>query len=281
MSESAAAFGPQSPWPPAPPRPSLPRMLGNETAKSLLVLWAHRATLVPELLVLVVFFLFVQFFIGGGRLVEPLYASTLLGFASYALAYIVTLKMVAGTLEEMNAGTLEQVHLSPLPAWALSVGRLAAAVIEAISLTVLVSGALILVLGIHFAYRWEALLPVALTILDVAGFGLLLGGLALRVPSIGAILHVMQGIVLFLNGSFVPVGLFPAWLQLVARLLPTTLGVEVTRSVLLQGQPLSAAWFDHRLLWLLVHSAAMLVIGAALYKSSIRRALRDGKLGPQ
>src|SRR5712692_7995981 len=181
MSESAAAFGPQSPWPPAPPRPSLPRMLGNETAKSLLVLWAHRATLVPELLVLVVFFLFVQFFIGGGRLVEPLYASTLLGFASYALAYIVTLKMVAGTLEEMNAGTLEQVHLSPLPAWTLSFGRLAAAVIEAVGLTASVSVGLILVLDIRFTYRLDAVVPVALTIVDVAGFGLLLGAVAIRV----------------------------------------------------------------------------------------------------
>jgi ABC-2 type transport system permease protein len=263
------------------PDPSLVRMLANETVKSLLVLWANRATLVPELAVLVVFFLFVQFVIGGGRLVPAVYAPTLLGFASYALAYIVTLKTVAGTLEELNAGTLEQMHLSPLPAWALSLGRLSGAAIEAVGLTVLVSGALIVALRIQFTYRLDAVVPIALTILDVAGFGLLLGGLALRVPSIGAILHVMQGIVMFLNGSFVPVDLFPAWLQLVARLLPTSLGVEITRSVLLQDASLSTAWFDHGLVWLLAHSAAMLVIGGAVYQSSIRRALRDGSLGPR
>jgi ABC-2 type transport system permease protein len=110
--------------------PSVARMLGNETAKSLLVLWANRATLVAELAVLVVFFVFVQFLIGGGRLIEAVFAPTLLGFAAYALAYIVTLKMVAGTLEELNAGTLEQIHLSPLPAWALSMGRVVATAIE-------------------------------------------------------------------------------------------------------------------------------------------------------
>jgi ABC-2 type transport system permease protein len=250
-------------------QPSLLRMLGNETAKGLLVLWANRLTLVPELVVLVVFFLFVQLVIGDGQLVQAVYAPTLLGFASYALAYVVTLKMVAGTLEELNAGTLEQIHLSPLPAWALSLGRLAAATIEAVSLTAVVSGALILALGIHFTYRLEALVPIVLTIVDVAGFGLLLGGLALRVPSIGAILHVMQGIVIFLNGAFVPVGLFPGWLQLVARLLPTTLGVEVTRTVLLQEQTLSVTWFDYRLPWLLAHSAALLTIGAAVHQSSV------------
>jgi ABC-2 type transport system permease protein len=280
MAESAAVVS-RIPPVAAQPRPSLLRMLGNETAKSLLVLWANRATLVPELGVLVVFFVFVQLFVGGGRLVEALYAPTLLGFASYGFAYVVTLKMVAGTLEEMNAGTLEQVHLSPLPAWALAVGRLAAAVVEAVGLTALVSGALVLALGIHFTYRPDALVPVALTVLDVAGFGLLLGGLALRLPTIGAVLHVAQGIVLFLNGSFVPVGLFPEWLRLVARLLPTTLGVEVSRAVLLEGWPMSVAWLDGSLPWLLAHSAAMLVVGGAVYQSSIERALRAGRLGPR
>ena len=241
------------------------------------MLWTNRAMLVPELVVLVVFFVFAQFLIGGRRLVEAVFAPTLLGFAAYALTYIVTLKMVAGTLKEMNAGTLEQVHLSPLPAWVLSLGRLTAAAIEATALTALVSGALILVLCIQFTYRPDALVPVALTMLDVAGFGLLLGGLAVRVPGIGAILHVMQGVVLFLNGSFVPVNLFPDWVQLLARLLPTTLGVEVTRTILLQGQSLGATWSDASLPWLLAHGALLFVIGGAVYQSSVS----PGGVGPR
>ncbi len=265
----------------ARPRPPLIRMLGNETSKGLLVLWAHRGTLVPEMGVLVVFYVFIQFFIGGGRLVHALFAPTLLAFAAYSLIYIVTLKTVAGTLEEMNAGTLEQIHLSPLPSWTLSLGRLAAAVIEAVGLTALVGFGLIAVLGIHFTYRFDAVVPVVLTVLDVAGYGLLLGALAIRVNSIGAVLHVLQSIVLFLNGAFVPVSLFPGWLQLVARLLPTTLGVEVSRKILLQGGSLASTWSDRSLVWLLVHSIAMLMVGAVTYQLSIRRALRQGRLGPR
>src|SRR5215471_13707811 len=261
-------------------RSSVARMLGNETVKGLLVTWANWGTLVAALAVLVVFYLFVQFLIGAGRLVPALYAPTLLGFSAYALAYMVSLKAVAGTLEEMNAGTLEQMHLSPLPSWALSLGRLAA-VIEAVSLTALVSAGLILVLGIDISYRIDALVPLTLTILDVAGFGLLLGALAIRVASIGAILHVMQGVVLLLNGSFVPVSLFPSGLQVVSRLLPTTLGVEVGRRILLQGWSLSAVWSDLSLLWLLIHSSAMLVLGALFYQRSILRALHEGRLGPR
>ena len=280
MPEAVAVNAKTSSTPVLPPR-SLPLMLTNETAKGLLILRANLGTLIPEIAVLVVFYLFIQFFIGGGRMVQSLYAPSLLGFSAYALSWIVTLKMVAGTLEEMNAGTLEQVHLSPLPAWTLSLGRLAATLIEAVGLTALVSTGLILALGIHFTYRLDALVPVGLTLLDIAGFGLLLGALAIRVASIGAILHVLQSIVLFLNGSFVPVSLFPGWLQLVARLLPTTLGIEVSRKILLQGGSLVSAWSDGSLIWLVLHSATLLIAGVVAYQLSIRAALRDGRLGPR
>jgi ABC-2 type transport system permease protein len=263
------------------PRGSIPRMVSNETRKGLLALRANWRTLIPELAALVVFYVLLQFFIGGGRIVHAILAPTLLGFAFYSLVYVVTLRMVAGTLEEMNAGTLEQIHLSPLPSWALSVGRLAAATVEAVGVTALVSIGLILVLGIHFTYRLDAIAAAALSLLDVVGFGLLLGGLAVRVNSIGAVLHVMQSTVMFLNGAFVPVILFPGWLQLLARLLPTTLGVEVERKILLQGASLASAWSDGSLAWLLVHAALMFTVGAVVYQLSIRRALRLGRLGPR
>lgn len=41
----------------ARPGPSLARMVGNEVAKGLLSLWANRTTLVPELAVLVAYYI--------------------------------------------------------------------------------------------------------------------------------------------------------------------------------------------------------------------------------
>ena len=257
------------------------RMLGNETDKGLLTLWAHRGTLLPELAGLGALYLFFQFIIGGGHLVHAIFAPTLLGFAAYSFAYLLTLKTVAGTLEEMNTGTLEQSHLSPLPAWLLSVGRLGAALVEGLVVTGLIMAALVLILGIDLPPRWQAMVPATLTVLDIAGFALLLGGLALAITSIGAVLHVLQGIILMLNGSLVPVNLFPAWLEVIARLLPSTLGVEVTRKVLVGGQSLPATWSDHSLLWLLLHTAGMLLVGSAIYQWNIRQALRNGRLGPR
>lgn len=115
----------------------------------------------------------------------------------------------------------------------------------------------------------------------MAGFGLLLGALAIRVSSIGAILHVLQGIVVFLNGSFVPVNLYPSWMQLLANLMPTTLGVQVMRKLLIQDVSLASTWSDHSLIWLSVQSLATLAVGAVTYQLAIRRALREGRLGPR
>lgn len=262
-------------------RPSPVLMLGNETSKGLILLWDNRRTILPELSALFVFYFLIQFLVGGGRIVQALLAPTLIAFALYAVLYIVTLKMVSGTLQEMNAGTLEQVHLSPMPSWALSLGRIAATGVEAIAATVVVGAALILLLGIHLSHVPDAVVPVLLTLVDVAGFGLLLGALAVRVSSIGAILHVLQGVIVFLNGSFIPVDLYPGWLRSVAMLMPTTLGVGVTRKVLLQGGSLASAWSDHSLAWLLLHAAVLFALGAVSYQLAIRRALREGSLGPR
>ena len=262
-------------------RPSTVVMMGNETSKGLILLWDNRRTILPELGVLVVFYFLIQFLVGGGRVMQALYAPTLLAFSFYALLYIVTLKMVAGTLEEMNAGTLEQIHLSPLPSWALSLGRLASAAIEGIAVTVVVAGGLILLLDIRFSYQPAVAVAILLTLVDVLGFALLIGALAIRVNSIGAILHVLQGIIVFLNGSFVPVNLYPTSLELIADLLPTTLGVQVTRALLIGGGSLRSVWADQSLVWLLAHAIAMLVLGATAYQLAIRHALRDGRLGPR
>jgi ABC-2 type transport system permease protein len=266
-------------------RPSAPRMLGNETAKGLRIWWANRATILPELLVLAGMFLGLQYLLGGGRIVPQLVAPTMLGFLPYVFAYLVVVKMVAGVVEELNAGTMEQTHLSPLPAWLLSLGRLASAIVQGLLATLLLGAGYLIALGaavdVQLPLRWQALVPAVLLVVDVAGFALLLGGLALQVPTLGAVTHVLLSLVMLVNGAFVPISAFPDWLQALARLAPTALGVEATRAVLLDGQPLQAAWADQRLPWLLLHAAASLAVGWALWQWNMRRGLRNGRLGPQ
>src|SRR5260370_26078472 len=104
--------------------------------------------------------------------------------------------------------------------------------------------------------------------------------LTLRVASIGAIVHVFGMVIMVFGGMLVPVSVFPHGVLIAVRFVPTTLGVEVMNATL-AGRPLSAAWYDGTLPWLLVHAAVTAGLGWAIYLHTIRRARREGGLSPR
>lgn len=256
------------------------RMLSNETAKGLRILWTYRATLVPTLAGLIVTYLVFQYFVGGARIVDDLVVDTAPGMFAYVVAYLTIMRLVAGLLEERNAGTLEQLHLSPLPAWELAIGRVAAALIEALLVAVVVTVAVLVVVGVNYPFDWQALLPLGLMVAGIAGFALLIAAASFTYPGIGALVHIIQMALMMLNGTIVPPELFPGWLELIAKLAPATLGVGAIRRILVEGQLLADLWADGTLGWLVTHTVVLVAAGWASYQRQIRRALRDGKLGP-
>lgn len=229
-----------------------------------------------------VFYVGVQYLIGGGRLVDALLPVTMIGFVTYIVAYLLLVKVVAGILEEMHTGTLEQVHLSPLPPWLPAVGLLVAVLVEAALVAGLVAAGFVIALHLEFAgLKWDMLVPAALTLLDIAGFALLMGGIALTLTTIGAINHVVYSLVGLLNGSYVPVAVYPDWLQVVAKFVPSTLGIDVLRQILVDDRTLAATWSNGSLGWTLMHAVAMQLLGWTVYQWQVRRGLREGRLGPR
>jgi len=135
------------------------------------------------------------------------------------------------------------------------------------------------VFTIRIPFRWDVLIPVVLTLIDLAGFALLIGGLALVVNSIGSIIHVIQGVLLLINGGFIPIYAFPDWLQVVARFAPSTLGIDVIRRLMFAGESLTDVWSGGQLPLTILHAAVMFALGWAVYQGAIDRGLRDGRLG--
>ncbi len=256
------------------------RVVANETAKGLHIVWAHRATLLSSVLTTLVMYLAIQYFLGGGAILDELVALTAPGLFAYIVAFLATLRLVAGLLEERNTGTLEQSHLSPIPAWQLVIGRMAAAMIEAVAVATVVVGGVLLTRGIDYVVAWPVLVTIGLTMASILGLGLLLAAASFVLPGIGSLLHIIHMLLLTLNGTLIPPELFPRWLELIAKLLPSTLGISATRRVLVDGVSLSELVRDGSLAWLVLHTI-ILVAGAWLaYQWQIRRALRDGRMGP-
>ncbi|MBV7337955.1 ABC transporter permease [Chloroflexi bacterium TSY] len=83
----------------------------------------------------------------------------------------------------------------------------------------------------------------------------------------------------FFNGTFVTVERLPAWLEAVAKLLPTTQGIIVLRRIVLGGDSLGAVWRDGSLIWLIIHSLICFVIGWLIFVRLETKAKRQGLLG--
>jgi ABC-2 type transport system permease protein len=262
-------------WAPLPVR-----VIANEASKGVLVTWSHKAALVPQVVAAMVMYLLVQLVLGGGHVVHAVLPLTLSSFLAYFVVYMAMMNTVSGLLEEANAGTLEQSLLGPLRPWTLSIGRLIAAVGEGVVTSLVAAAILVPLFGIQLPARPAALVPIGLTLFDIAGTALLMGALGLVVNSIGAIVHVIGGVFMMLNGGFVPVSAFPDWLAVIARILPTTLGASATREVLFHHMSLGGAWTDHSLQWAALHAAIMLALGAVAFRAAIRRGQREGRLGP-
>jgi ABC-2 type transport system permease protein len=256
------------------------RMIANETARLLRVRWAYRATVVPEMLGGLAMYLMLQYFVGDGRILDELVAETAPAMLAFLVGYGTIMRLVAGILEERNAGTLEQTHLSPLPTWQLALGRLGAAFGEALALGVMVTAAVLVIVGVDYPLDGQALVPLGLMLAGAAGFALLIAAASFTYPGIGALVHIIQMMIMSVNGMFAPVEVFPHWLEVIAKLAPTTLGVAATRRVLVEGDSLADLWGDGALGWLVLHTALFVAAGWLAYQWQVRRALRDGRLGP-
>jgi ABC-2 type transport system permease protein len=255
---------------------SAARAVLNETQKSLWQLWGHRSIVLTEFITMAAVYPLLQLIIGNGTIERALVPPTLLAFLTYPILFVATSKLVGDLLEEIQSGTFEQMHLSPFsPAWLL-VGRLTALALEGVLISVVVAVGMTAALGVGIPLQAAGLLPAVLTVIDIIGFALLIGGLALRLPQIGAIVHLFNGLIFTLNGTLIPVGLYPGWMQTVARFLPTTLGIEATRKVVLEGQSLGALWAQGTLPWLVAHAAGLAALGWIVFLTSDRRAMRRG-----
>jgi ABC-2 type transport system permease protein len=188
-------------------------------------------------------------------------ALTLFGFWAYVVGYVALMRMAAGVLEEKFTGTLEQSLLTPLPPTASSLGRLVAVMAEGLLTAVIASAVTVAGFRVSIPFRWEVLIPIVLTLVDLAGFALLIGGLALVVNSIGAIIHAIQGVLMLINRTYIPIYVFPDWLQVVAKFAPSTLGIDVIRRLLFTDASLADVWSAGALPLTMLHAAVMFALG--------------------
>jgi ABC-2 type transport system permease protein len=255
------------------------RLTGNETSKGLLLLRSRWRSAIVAAAGLALVFMGFSIVVGGG-FDRPLMALTLPELMALAVAQTAALQGVGGIAEEINGGTLEQSQLGPASHGVHIAGRLAALAAEGLAMAAVLGAGFTLAFQLRFHLSPAVLIPVLLTVADALGYGLIMTALTVRISSTGATVHVLNMAIVFFGGMLVPSTAFPHGVETFARFVPTTLGTQVTNTVL-SGQPLSAAWHNGTLPWLIVHVIVVLAVGWAIYVTFMRRARREGGLSPR
>ena len=251
----------------------------GEMRKALLIAWTYKMNTLIGLFTLGFIFVGIAFFVQGGVLDPAVLATTLLGYLVWMYAALAVGDLSGGLGSEMQAGTLEQMAMSPVPLGIVLLGRSLANLVITTVQVVLMVVVMSLLFGVRLPLHWEIVPVLALTWVGILGFGYVIAGAMLVLKQVGSFAGLLNNALAFLNGSFLPVADMPGWLAAVAKTLPSTQGVVVLRQVSLGGDSLSTVWREGSLVGLLIHSACYVVVGGLVFSLCERHARERGTLG--
>jgi len=264
--------------------------VGNEIEKGLFHAWGERLQILIELPLFLIFFLLAALILGRGEQIvsghvdwrfDPAHVSSLMvGYAAFLFIYLQTAKLFWRLLGEVQAGTLEQVYLSPLPAWLVATaGRVLATVLETAALVVILYLIVFAIVPFHLTWNIQALVPMAFISVSSVGYSLIEGGMVLAWRRVELVHELALGLMVFFSGALIPLSQLPAWMAEIGRFTPISEGIVGLRAVLIDGRQSLPVGGDGGVLWMVAISAAYLVIGIAVFSLGERIARNRGSLG--
>jgi len=264
--------------------------IGNEIEKGLLAAWGERLQIVIELPLFLGFFLLLALVLGRGQQIASGHldwrfdsarvSSLMVGYAAYLFMYLQSAKLFWRLLGEIQAGTLEQVYLSPLPAWMVATaGRVLATVVETAFLVAILYAVVFALVPFHLVWNAQVLVPMLLVAVGSVGYSLIEGGLVLAWRRVELVHELAMGLMAFFTGALIPLSQLPAWMAEIGRFAPISQGLVAMRSVLIDGRTSFALLGDGGMVWMVGVGAAYLIIGIAAFSLGEHRARRRGSLG--
>ena len=118
-----------------------------------------------------------------------------------------------------------------------------------------------------------------MTILGIDVFGLILAVMGLILKKSQPFAYLLNNLLLFFNGSILPLEKMPVWVQIASKTLPTTQGIAVLRNITFNHHTLANTIADGSLILLMLNSAFYLVAGCAVFMYCERWAQKNGILG--
>jgi ABC-2 type transport system permease protein len=255
------------------------KIMFNETYKGLLIAWNYKFETFLQMLMMGIVFIGIGFITGGGQLSTGQLTYTLVGYSMWLYSSIVISGMCRDLLGEAQAGTLEQIFMSPVSASLILIGRSFSTLITATINILLFMIVALWGLDINISLQWQGFVIFIVTMAGLFGFAFVIAGATLIFKRVGELAGLTANALLFLNGSMLPVEQFPKWLALFAKTLPTTQGIILLHDILLKMRPLYDLWKDGSLILLCSQSIIYFFGGLLVFVWCVRRAKVQGTLG--
>ena len=259
---------------------AIPRFLtalGNEIRKGLLLAWSEKLQIAMELPFFALFILLLGPILGAGHQIAAGHLNWTLNshrisllmvtFLPAMFFYFQAVKLFWRLLGEIQAGTIEQVYLSPLPSWLVAAaGRLVAAIIETLILIGVVYGIVSAFVTLHFHWTFAALVPMAFLMITDVGYSLIIGGMTLLWKRIQLLQETILLLVMIFAVTALPLITVPGWFTGIGRVFPVTADVASLYGVMLGHRGVTGAWGTGGLVWVMVTAAAYLAAGIVVFR---------------
>ncbi len=195
------------------------------------------------------------------------------GLMAFILMVILTTSTAFSIVREKERGTMEQLHVSPLPPAALIIGKLIpyALISLASAHVVLALGWVLFGVAVKGNY-FLLLLTMFLFLISGLGQGILISTIA-RTQLVAFLLSVLTTILptFILSGFVFPVRNMPAVIQAVTYLIPAKYFLVALRAIILKGAGIAAFWDQALFL------AGFAVLTLALSVAKFRAGGEDGR----
>lgn len=264
--------------------------LGNEVRKGLRFAWSERLQILIELPMFAAFILLLGPLLGqGGQIVagnvdwsldSGLTSIMVIWFVPFIFFYMQVVKMFWRLLGEIQAGTIEQVYLSPLPSWLVAAaGRVVAAFLETLVVAAGTYGIVSAFVPVSIDWDVAALLPAVMVMIAAIGVSLIIAGATLVWKRIQLVNDTVLLMVMLFSASAVPLIDVPGWWADASHVFPLTDGVGSLYRALFTDRSITAPWGIGGLAPLLITTTAYLAAGVLAFTWGERTAKRRGTLG--
>ncbi len=257
----------------------IPMIIFNEIYLMGILYWHYRWSYFINALTTAADFLWWMLLIDGGVLIPEKIAPAVVGYIIWVYANYIIYDANYFIIDAGQTGVLEQVYLTPYPFAFKLFSRFVAAVVYCSLELILVIASLLIFCPIKMPFTVGALIAFIITLVGIGGFALMLAGLGLIFKKSQPFAYLINNVLLFFNGSILPLEKMPFWIQYFSKTLPTTQGIAVLRSITFNHQSLASTFADGSMLILMINSAFYLAAGCVIFVYCERWAQKKGILG--